>query len=53
MKKLGTFVNLLVFRERYASNKEGTLNTILYLQIETEKGAVVSGHIDIRYVFIM
>ncbi|XP_023341799.1 uncharacterized protein C4orf22 homolog isoform X2 [Eurytemora carolleeae] len=35
-------------RERYASNKEGTLNTILYLQIETEKGAVVSGHIDIR-----
>ena len=40
-------------RERYASNKEGILNSILYLQVETEIGLVVSGHIDIRYIVMV
>lgn len=37
-------------RERYTSNKEGELNSILYLQIQTETENIVAGHIDVRKV---
>ena len=35
-------------RERYTANKENELNTILYLQVESERGTVIAGHIDVR-----
>jgi hypothetical protein len=42
----------MYFRQRYPANKEGTLHSVLYLHVITDRGAELAGHIDIRYTVV-